>query len=256
MATASRQPIKRQKRSNASIVAGVVSRNPFAVLFAMTMVLFALSGAYLHANTMSLTFKARPFVGNAISMETVRALADRHVNHRFIMGGIKLGMTAETVQAIHPDAVKGFDRNNEPVMTMRTKNGILVAWLFTMDEWVLVGGQPVHDTAERVYRLRLDEGFAALREPDIMPRYVREYGRPLETACARTGLGDTPSCTYNWWGGDGIELQATAKEKTDGNGARFTQMTTIATNTIKAVKRRADTRISQAVVARRVGLVN
>jgi len=143
------------------------------------------------------------------------------------------------VQGLHPKARVGVDRSGDPVMTIPTRNGMMVAWLFQDDEIISVRGKAMRDDTKRIYRLRLDEAFATLSESDIMVRYGQEYGRPLEATCTRAGLSDTPRCAYRWWGGDGIEVQAIAKGKLDLNGRAYTQMTTIATNTIKNPKAQA-----------------
>lgn len=84
---------------------------------------------------------------------------------------------------------------------------------------------------ERIFRLRQDEVYANLTEHDLMQKYGRTYGRPLETTCERSQMGDTPRCTYRWWGGNGIELTVIMKRKVDNNGKSYVLLTTIATNT-------------------------
>lgn len=217
-----------------------IANNPVGILALLSLFLLGLTGAYWHTNGMSFNLKGFSFIhgdqSGALSDEARDAIAKRHVNNKFVMGGVHLGMTEQMVKDIHPLAQSGVDRAGEPVMTIPTDNGMMVAWLFSNNEVITIGGKPVRDDLDRIYRLRLDQAFASLTEHDILKRYGHEYGRPLEATCTRAGQGDSPRCAYRWWGGDGIEVQAIAKKKADLNGRLYTQLTTIATNTIKSPK--------------------
>ncbi len=228
---------KRKKRSFARSVGFAIAQNGVALSFVMGLFMLAITGAYWHANGMAFNIKGfSDGFGNAseLSDETRDALANRHINRKFVMGGIHLGMTQPMVQELHPNAKIGMDRAGEPVITIATDNGIIVAWLFSANETVTIGDKVVRDDLKRVYRLRRDEAYPVLSEHQILARYGQEYGRPIEATCSRSGQGDSSRCAYRWWGGDGIALQAIAKKKTDLNGRRYTQLTTIATNTIKS----------------------
>ena len=236
---------KHQPKRSAVASAGLaIANNPLGVLVLMSLFMVGITGAYWYSNGMQLSFKGLFFmhggdVGATMTAEDRSALSNHRVNRKFKMGGVHLGMTQEMVQGLHPKARVGVDRSGDPVMTIPTRNGMMVAWLFQDDEIISVRGKAMRDDTKRIYRLRLDEAFATLSESDIMVRYGQEYGRPLEATCTRAGLSDTPRCAYRWWGGDGIELQAIAKGKLDLNGRAYTQMTTIATNTIKNPKAQA-----------------
>lgn len=254
-----RRPVAAKRKRTVAATAGLsTANNPTGLLLLMGLFLFAISGAYWYSNDMGFNIKVGSlFLGGKaeLSDATRNALSKRRVNRKFVMGGVYLGMTQEMVQAIHPDAQVGVDRRGESVITIPTDKGIMVAWLHTNGEVVKVGGKAVRDDAKRIYRLRLDEAFADLSEEDILTRYGRTYGRPLETTCARTGLGGSARCAYRWWGGDGIELQASAKKKTDLDGRIYTQLTTVATNTIKSPKKSA-VRLSSIALKQRLGALN
>jgi len=162
--------------------------------------------------------------------------SDRFVNKHFNMSGVRLGMTPIMVRNLHPSAKTTESRDGEPVLTLSTRRGMMVAWLQKNNEYILVNGIQHAVKPERIYRLRLDEAYADLSEQDLINHYGRIYGRPLEATCNRNQLGDTPRCTYRWWGGDGIELIAIMKRKTDANGQKYVLLTTIATNTLKTSK--------------------
>lgn len=232
-----KHPVKRSAVASAGLS---IANNPLGVLVLMSLFLLAITGAYWHTNGIKFTFKGFAFGqfqdGDVMSAEARAALSNKRINRKFVMGGVHLGMTQQMVQDIHPNAHVTTDRTGEPVITIPTRNGIMVAWLFQDDDVITVSGTRVRDDTKRIYRLRLDEAFADLSESDILVRYGSEYGRPLETTCARAGQGDTPRCAYRWWGGDGIELEAIVKGKADLNGRTYTQLTTIATNTIKNPK--------------------
>lgn len=224
-------PRSATRRKNAK-----ASYNPMGFLLMMSMFLFLISGAFWVANDTGFTINSGLF-GNgrqsALSDEQQGALNARHINRKFVMGGVYLGMSQQDVLSIHPDAHLGVDRTGEQTLTIQTPDGIMLAWLYSNDNYIELGGDIVHDTTLRVYRLRLDEGFSTLSEQDILSRYTREYGRPIDATCSRSGLGDTPRCTYQWLGGNGIALQTSAKKKTDASGRTYTQLTTTATDTIK-----------------------
>lgn len=212
------------------------SLNPMGLLTMMSLFMFTITGAFWIANDTGFTINSALFGKgrqSALSDEQLGALNARHVNRKFVMGGVYLGMSQQDVLATHPDAQLGVDRTGEPTLFIPTPNGVMVAWLYSNDNYVELGGDIVHDTTLRVYRLRLEEGYTTLSEQDILSRYTREYGRPIDANCNRAGLGDTPRCTYQWLGGDGIALQTSAKKKTDPSGRSYTQLTTTATNTIK-----------------------
>lgn len=222
--------------SEAPTFSGWIARNPVGLLFLMCVFLITFIGVYWYAKDINFNFKMNAFTQSELSEDAQRAIDNRFVNRKFVMGGVQLGMTVETIQSIYPDAQVSFDRNDAPVLTARTPNGVLVAWLYAKNDYILVKGAPVHDQALRVFRLRLDEAVATIDEQQIISRYAVEYGRPIDTTCERAGLGDTARCTYNWWGGDGIELQVIAKEKVNTNGKPYTQLITIASDTVTIQK--------------------
>jgi hypothetical protein len=214
-----------------------VNNNPTGVLFLMTVFILGLVAAYWQTADMTFDIKGFRFAQPASLSDEMRTTLDqRHINRKFAMGGVYLGMSRDMVLQIHTDAQNTTDRSGNPVMLIPTAKGQMVAWLISSDQVVEDNGRMIIDNTLRVYRLRLDEAFAGLSENAILDRYSREYGRPIETACERSGLGDTARCVYNWWGGDGIEVQAIAKKKIDINGRTYTQLTTVATNTITSPK--------------------
>ena len=217
-----------------------LTNNPVASMVLFSLFVLSLFAAYWHTDEIKLHISGLLFghgqQPSALSDEVRSAIDARTINRKFVMGGVHLGMTQQMVETIHPNAHTGIDRAGEPVITIPTANGIMVAWLINNNDVIEVGGKPVRDDLQRVYRLRLDQAYASLNEHDIVSRYGHEYGRPIEAECARAGQGDTARCAYRWWGGDGIEVQAISKKKTDLNGRPYTQLTTIATNTIKSPK--------------------
>jgi hypothetical protein len=211
------------------------SNNPTGILMLMCVFLLAVLAAFWHSNGLEFDlngFRLTHKQNLELSEEVRDSLDRRHVNRKFILSGVHLGMTQQMVQMIHKNAQVTQDRAGEPAILIPTAKGMLVAWLKDVDNVVEMNGRPIKNTTTRVYRLRLDEAFDGLSEADIVNRYSREYGRPIDAECSRAGQTDTPRCTYRWWGGDGIQVQATAKKKTDINGRAYTQLTTIATNTI------------------------
>lgn len=231
------------------------SNNSMGLMMMVSLFLFAISGAFWIAKDTGFTINSGLFNNGRDSMlsdEQQSALSARHVNRKFVMGGVYLGMSQQAVLDIHPEAQVGVDRTGEPVITIHTPDGVMVAWLYSNNNYIEVGGEVVHDTTQRVYRLRLDEGFSHLSEQDILARYAHEYGRPIEANCSRSGLGDAPRCTYRWWGGDGIALEASAKKKVNVGGTIYTQLTTTAISTIKSPKVSV-VRLSDVSVAQRWG---
>lgn len=230
---------RRNQRTAATGMALFIANNPMGTLVLTSLFMLIVATAIWQANADGFSISGGLFAKNktpAISDEVRTELGNRHINRKFVMGGVQLGMAQHAIESAHPEAQAGLDRAGQPVITIPTPNGMMVAWLFTKDDYTEVAGTVVRDDIARVYRLRLDEAFVDLSEQEILNRYGREYGRPLEATCTRAGQGDTPRCSYRWWGGDGIALEAIAKKKVDRNGRIYTQLTTIATNTIKTHK--------------------
>jgi len=200
-----------------------------------TLMLFALVGGYWQMFGSPFQFGISPHVMAGLGFP----VADRYVNDRFDLDGVQLGMTPSMVQGIFPAAKVIEGRDGERVLTLSTGRGQMVAWLVDNDKLVEVDGKVFSNERERIYRLRLDEAYADLNEQDLIKMYGRAYGRPLEANCERNQLGDTPRCTYRWWGGDGIELTVIMKQKVDTNGQSYVMLTTIATNTKKSAKHAA-----------------
>lgn len=231
--TTQRTPGRVQPRKKETLGTLLV-RNPTSVLALLSLFVFAATAAFWHTNDMNFSATSG-FRHSAEAVEAARNVTtDRNINRRFVMGGVKLGMTRHMIEQTHPDARVDHDRNGEAVLTVPTPNGMMVAWFYEHDEWLRVNGEFVNDPVDRVYRLRMDEAYNDMSENDLIARYAREYGRPIDTTCTRVALGDSPRCTYHWWGGDGIELKATVKQKVDINGQVYTLMTTVATDTVKS----------------------
>jgi|GEM_PF-1819862 len=202
------------------------------VLALLSVFMLMLIGGYWHIVGSPFQFALKP--GSIVVSED--ATSDRFVNKHFNMSGVRLGMTSNMMRNVHPNVKTGQDRDGEPVLTLSTNRGLMVAWLYENKEVTLIDGKPFAIKPERIYRLRLDEAYTDLNEKDLMDNYARTYGRPIETSCNRNQLGDTPRCTYRWWGGGGIELIAILKRKIDANGKAYVLLTTIATNTAKTSK--------------------
>jgi len=202
------------------------------ILLAISLFALMLVGGYWHIVGSPFQFALKP--GAIIASDN--PLTDRFVNKHFNMSGVRLGMTSNMMRNLHPNAKTNQGREGEAVLTLPTNRGLMVAWLDESKEVTLVNGRPFAIKPERIYRLRLDEAYTNLSEQDLMNNYARTYGRPIEASCNRNQLGDTPRCTYRWWGGDGIELIAILKRKIDANGKAYVLLTTIATNTLKTSK--------------------
>lgn len=218
---------------------GAIAQNAFAVMTLLGLFGLGVYGAYWQASGAAFNIKGFLFGEGselALNAEMEDALTNRHINRKFEMYGVFLGMTQAMTHGVHPGAKVTVDRTGEPVMIIPTNKGTMVAWMFSNDDFLTVGGKKIKDDKNRVYRLRLDEALPELSESDILSRYGMKYGRPIETNCTRSGQNSASSCTYRWWGGDGIELQAIAKKKRDLRGRSYTQLTTIATSTIKSPK--------------------
>lgn len=201
----------------------------------MHVILFLGTGLYWHINGSPLVQK----IDGTTTVEDnilLRAFADRDVNKKLEISGIQLGMTPAMVHEVHPKAKSITDRQGNPAMTINTSRGLMVLWLFDDSEYVKINNELVYRHRERVFRMRQDEAYADFSESDLMAKYGRMYGRPIEASCDRNQLGDTPRCTYRWWGGDGIELTAILKQKIDANGKPYVLLTTIATNSQKAAQ--------------------
>jgi len=209
-------------------------RTPQVFLPIITLLLLGMVGAYWHFFGSPFQF-VMPRPMTSLGHEMLPA-SDSYVNDNFDMGGVQLGMTPDMLRQLHPSAKSASGREGDKVMTLSTKRGMMVAWFSNDAKLVEVDGQIYANESERIYRLRMDEAYASLTEQDLMRMYSRTYGRPLEATCERNQLGDTPRCTYRWWGGEGIELTAILKQKVDANGQPYVLLTTIATNTLKAAK--------------------
>lgn len=207
------------------------------VLIGLFMLLIAAS--YWQLNRAQFSILAGNFANSGLRADTAAKPFDNHINKKFTSNGVQLGMTAKMVHDAHPGAQNSVGRNGEPLIVTQTPRGIMVAWLANHENALDVAGNPYPKAVVRVYRLRVDEVYTRVTEPDILARYGRTYGRPLDTSCARDELGGTARCTYRWWGGNGIEVIAISKNKVDANGQAYTQLTTIATNTKKSAKIRA-----------------
>jgi len=202
------------------------------ILAAFSLFALMLVGGYWHVVGSPFQFALKP---GAITASD-NALTDRFVNKHFNMSGVRLGMTSNMMRNLHPNAKTNQGREGEAVLTLPTNRGLMVAWLDESKEVTLVNGRPFAIKPERIYRLRLDEAYTDLSEQTLINNYARIYGRPIEEKCNRNRMGDTPRCTYRWWGGDGIELVAIVKRKVDANGQNYVLLTTIATNTLKTAK--------------------
>ncbi|MBF0250042.1 MAG: hypothetical protein HQL35_05355 [Alphaproteobacteria bacterium] len=156
---------------------------------------------------------------------------DLNVNEQFVLQGLKFGMTPRLVREAHPAARITTGDNGSGMARVDGPRGRMIAWMKGETGHVYVAGKTHRRTLPRIYRMRLDETFARLGEKELLDAYAREYGRPIDVSCARVQMGDTPRCTYRWWGGGGIEVEASVKRKTDASGREYTQLTTTATNT-------------------------
>lgn len=201
----------------------------------LTMVLIAVVGSYWHIYGSPFQLAMTPSSMASLGQDML-PISDRHVNKRFDMGGVQLGMTPGMVRRLYPSTKMSAGRDGEQVLTIATPRGMLVAWLTDNDKLVEVDGDVYFNERKRVYRMRLDEAYADLSEQDLIKTYGRAYGRPIEAKCERNQLGDTPRCTYRWWGGNGIELTAIMKRKVDPNGKPYVLLTTIATDTQKSAQ--------------------
>lgn len=219
---ASRRPRQMKSRQKRSSIA----------LPILTLALLAFVGGYWHVFGSPFEFAMSPRTMATLG-EDMAPASDKHVNDLFDMDGVQLGMSLGMVRRLHPAAHMIDGRNGERVLKVSTPRGMLVAWLYEGDKYIEVDGELVLNERNRIYRMRLDEAYADLSEGDLMKKYGRAYGRPMETTCERNQLGDTPRCTYRWWGGDGIELTAIMKQKLDAKGKAYVLLTTIATNTQK-----------------------
>ncbi|MBL4613364.1 MAG: hypothetical protein JKY27_00605 [Magnetovibrio sp.] len=204
----------------------MVDRRSQILLPIFTLILFSILGSYWYIFGSPLQF----FTFQSRNTMSVAPQNDRYVNANFNLDGVQLGMTPDMMLRLHPTAKRTHDSSGNRVITLNTSRGMLVAWLHTEKKYTQTNGELLMSIPERIYRLRTDEAFTKLSEQDLMRKYGRTYGRPLETACERNQLGDSPRCTYRWWGGDGIELTVSMKQKTDANGKGYVLLTTIATS--------------------------
>ena len=224
---ARRRPVKAAQASN----------NTHVMLILMGIFMLLIAATYWHLNRAQFEIFAGKFTTSSDFADTTQSQPfDSHINKKFIANGVQLGMTAEMVRAAHPGAQSGFGRNGEPLIKILTPRGILVAWLANHENALDVAGNAYAKPVPRVYRLRMDEVYTHVGERGLMQRLGGTYGRPIDTNCAREELGGTSRCTYRWWGGNGIEVKAITKMKVDANGRSYTQLTTIATNTVKSAK--------------------
>ncbi len=194
-----------------------------AVLSIFTLSAIILAGVSWWNDMAGFSF---PNVGLARSALADEA-QDPRVNKRFVLGGLKLGMTFAMVKAVYPAAKINRERGGRRIIALVTGRGLMVAWMKAQTE----PGSFQNRKVERIYRLQLNQTFTVMTEQEIIYRYAREYGRPLETACVRAAQSPSPRCTYRWWGGGGIALQAISKKETDAQGRTYTQLTTIAFDT-------------------------
>ena len=227
---ARRRPAKTARTSNTS----------YAMIILMGMSMLAIAATYWHLNRAQFEIMAGKFTfSSTVADDTEPKPFDSRINKKFIASGVLLGMTAEMVHAVHPGAQSSIGRNGEPLIKVLTPRGILVAWLADHENALDVAGNAYAKPVPRVYRLRVDEVYTHIGEQGLMEHLGGTYGRPMDTNCAREELGGTSRCTYRWWGGNGIEVKATTKIKVDANGRNYTQLTTIATNTLKSAKLQA-----------------
>lgn len=211
-------------------------RGVFLPLLTILMIVF--TGGYWHFFGSPFEI-SMPLSGLLRAESSLVTKNDRHVNEHFKLSGVQLGMTPGMVRRLHPQAKITSDRRGETVMTLSTTRGMVVAWFNEHGPVAEVDGQSVGDERQRIYRLRRDEAYATFTEQDLMNSYGRRYGRPIEAKCERSQLGDSPRCTYRWWGGNGIELTAILKQKIDTNGQPYVLLTTIATNMQKSARQAA-----------------
>ena len=156
----------------------------------------------------------------------------RFINEAFDIEGLRMGMTPAMVRKAYPDAKISKDqRTGRQMVSVHTKAGVINAWFFQPKTFTRIKGEDYGSGGDRIFRMRQDQAFRALSEQDVISMYGRAYGRPLETTCERSLAGAPPRCTYRWWGGEGIELVASIKAKTDINGRSYFLLTTVATST-------------------------
>jgi len=230
-----RTPQVTRKRQNRSRM--VPNLFAAAVLISIMVI-----GGYWHIFGTPFQLSMMP-VTMAASISEDASGEDALVNKHFNMGGVRLGMTTDMMRRVYPSAKSQESREGSRVVTTPTQRGMLVVWLYESKKYTRIDGELFLNGPQRIYRMRLDEAYTDVSEQDIVNRHMRTYGRPLEAKCERNQLGDTPRCTYRWWGGDGIELTAILKSKTDSNGQKYVLLTTIATNTLKSIKQASTSRV-------------
>jgi len=228
-----RTPQLTRKRAN---------RSPLPNIFAATVLIsLMMIGGYWHIFGTPFQLSMMPLTMATLVSDDATG-EDALVNKHFNMGGVRLGMTTDMMRKIYPAAKSQTSREGGRVVTTRTQRGRLVAWLYGSKKYTRIDGELFLNGPERIYRMRLDEAYTDLSEQDLVNRYMRAYGSPLDAKCERNQLGDTPRCTYRWWGGNGIELTAILKSKIDSNGQKYVLLTTIATNTLKSIKQASTNR--------------
>lgn len=229
---------QQRKVQRLSTAKPVSKRSASPLLMVVVLFLPLLAAAYWNFAGPTFQFPIRFAQHEAQEMgpEQFNSLLNRYVNLHFNMSGVRIGMTPKMVQKLYPNMSQDVSRAGDRVLTMTTRRGLLVAWLDNTDHYVKVGENMVHKRISRIYRMRLDEVYPAMTEQEILVKYGQHFGRPIEAACTRAQLGHSPRCTYNWWGGEGISIEATTKTKLDPNGRMYTLVTTTAENTLKSAK--------------------
>lgn len=216
--------LKRQNPDAQQSGTGRIFARHHQILAIMALTFITMSGVYWQITAAKIAIPTSGFPRTGLQNVPQDPARDPHVNKRFILGGLELGMTLDMLKAVYPTAKTGWDRFGNRVASIVTPRNSMVVW---------IRARAAEHNTGRIYRLKLSKAFPILTEQEILRRYGREYGRPLETACVRSAPGTGVRCTYRWLGGGGIDLQVISKQKTDKRGRTYTQLTTIATDTAK-----------------------
>ena len=117
------------------------------------------------------------------------------LNDRLEIAQMRFGMREGAVRAIYNDAEElPFGRDS--IIAFNDGDSRYHVWFAHKDV-----GAPL-------YRIRFERAYdAGITENDVLAKFGEILGRPLNTGCNRPSKLER-QCGYQWWGGNGIRIDA------------------------------------------------
>ncbi len=153
------------------------------------------------------------------------------INNQFDLAGVRFGMTPEMVRSLHSEMKTTPDNNGIKVISFPTDDGHLMAWSAAEEHRTHVGDKVIVRQSDRIWRMRHDRIIAIGDVDGEIKNLANFYGRPLETTCTRPVTELAQNCTYTWWGGEGVRMEANFQTRKTAADLVYVVVSTVATDT-------------------------